>query len=99
VTEYGSAILHTHDDGHTTVDHADDVIGIATVLLDSDINRVDSNGNIMLAGDPEYTYQPVQFASAGDSTLPQILVLQRVPGDLPRQFGTAWLKTSNEGDN
>lgn len=81
---YGSAEIRRHDDGRLEVVRADDVIGITSELVfDVDASLwVDSDGLLLLAGDPRYRYRPVRFANAPGLTFPtrgvQVVVCERV---------------------
>lgn len=63
--DYGTAIVELVD-GRPRIVEADDTIGVAPELLansDDDGLPVDSDGCIVLAGDPAYRYRPVRFAA------------------------------------
>lgn len=80
MSDFGTAVIRRHDDGRLAVVEADDLIGVALDLfVEAPAHLpVDADGCILLAGDPEYRYRPVRFASAWSGGPATVLVCERV---------------------
>lgn len=80
MSDYGTAVVRRNDDGRLSVVQADDTIGVSVGLLAEGGAGLpaDADGCLLLAGDPEYRYRPVRFASVWPGGPPSVLVCERV---------------------